>query len=143
MPRKGQRLSEEAKQKIREAMLGKPSWNKGIPMSEKTKERLRASKQGKSIHTEKSIAAIKKSLMGNKYAMKERVTYRSLHAWLRANKPNPGHCECCGSTGKLEIASINRHNYSRNLDDYMYLCVKCHRNLDGSKFNLPQYGGIV
>jgi len=64
------------------------------------------------------------------------VKYSGLHMWLRRNKPKPDACEKCGATGRLEIANLKKHNYSRCLDDYMYLCVKCHRDLDGSVVNL-------
>lgn len=47
MPPKGQKLSEEAWQKIRESRLGKSSWNKGIPFSEESKEKMRKAKLGK------------------------------------------------------------------------------------------------
>ena len=40
MPKKGERLSEEAKKKISESRLGKPSWNKGLHLSEDHKQKL-------------------------------------------------------------------------------------------------------
>jgi hypothetical protein len=40
MPPKGSKLSDEAKQKIRESRLGKPSWNKGLHLTEEHKEKL-------------------------------------------------------------------------------------------------------
>jgi hypothetical protein len=41
MPKKGEKLSEEAKKKISESRVGKPSWNKGLHLSEDHKQKLR------------------------------------------------------------------------------------------------------
>ena len=38
----GKHHTEEAKERNRQAHLGKPSWNKGVPCSEATKAKLRA-----------------------------------------------------------------------------------------------------
>lgn len=42
----GHTVSEEARKRIGDAHKGKPSWNKGIPMSEETKRKLSESKKG-------------------------------------------------------------------------------------------------
>lgn len=108
-------------------------------MPEAQRLKIIASKLGKPPSVECQLAAARANV-GNKHNFKgDSVKYRGLHAWLVNNKQKPETCENCGASGRLEIANINGHKYTRNLSDYMYLCVKCHRDLDGAKYNLPQY----
>jgi len=63
----------------------------------------------------------------------DKVKYRALHAWIKRNKPKPRFCEKCGKkTKKLELANISG-KYKRDIQDYNWLCINCHRQLDGDK----------
>lgn len=53
-PFHGKHHTEEAKEKNRQAHLGKPSWNKGVPCSEATKAKLR--EKALARHAEKRVA---------------------------------------------------------------------------------------
>ena len=59
------------------------------------------------------------------------VGYQALHTWVRKHKGTPQKCEHCGRTDKkkYEWANID-HSYKRNLDDWIRLCTKCHREYD-------------
>jgi hypothetical protein len=63
----------------------------------------------------------------------EKAGYTSIHAWVRKYKGKPSYCEKCGKA-KTTFASIQwaniDHQYRRVLDDYIALCVKCHREYD-------------
>lgn len=61
----------------------------------------------------------------------DKVSYSSLHAWVRQHKGIPQKCEHCGTTKprKYEWASID-HKYLRDLDNWVRLCTKCHRQMD-------------
>jgi hypothetical protein len=63
---------------------------------------------------------------------KEVVTYYSIHAWLRRNKPrsDPFICEECGCTGRLDLCNISGNLYSKNFDDYKWMCRSCHLRRD-------------
>lgn len=52
MPKKGESLSEEARKKISESRIGKPSWNKGLHFSEESKQKMREAKLGKTMSDE-------------------------------------------------------------------------------------------
>ena len=60
--------------------------------------------------------------------------YLAIHTWLRRHKPKPEKCEICNINLSKEIANIVdarfTGNYTRNLSDYIWSCVSCHRKLD-------------
>ena len=55
--------------------------------------------------------------------------YGAIHKWVRNHKPTPLLCEKCGLARKLELSNRD-HEYRRNLDDYEWLCDKCHYDYD-------------
>ena len=56
----------------------------------------------------------------------DEVQYVGLHAWINRWKTKPIACEMCGIvTEKLDAANID-HKYRRVLEDYIYLCRRCH-----------------
>ena len=61
------------------------------------------------------------------------VGYRALHLWVERNLGKPENCIHCGITG-LTGHLINWANksgeYKRDLEDWLRLCVKCHREFD-------------
>ena len=66
---------------------------------------------------------------GNGMWAGDEVKYGSLHDWARNNKPKPEFCEVCGKKKPLDLASIG-HTYSRNLDEWRWLCRGCHMKVD-------------
>lgn len=63
----------------------------------------------------------------------ENVSYEAAHQWVRRWKGKPTHCEQCGApkTTPWSIQWANKdHKYRRVLDDYIALCMKCHREWD-------------
>ena len=64
------------------------------------------------------------------------VGYIALHNWVRQHKPEPKLCECCHKTKPHDVANISG-KYERNVDDFEWLCRKCHMIKDGRlvKFN--------
>lgn len=67
---------------------------------------------------------------------KEEPSYGSLHDWVRRHKKKTGFCTFCGKKGIIKgheygthFANIS-HEYKRDLDDYVELCMSCHRKYD-------------
>jgi hypothetical protein len=87
-----------------------------------------------------------KSHVGDKhYAWKgDNVGYYPLHAWIRKNKPKDNFCNNCGKNKPLEAANISG-KYKRDINDYKWLCRKCHMNSDNRISNLIQgmHPGII
>ena len=114
------------------SMIGKPSWNKGIPHSEETKKKI-----GKATIGRKSWNKGEKCLetSGEKNGLwkGDDVGKGALHSWIVRQRGNPTKCEHCGKDGLTghQIHWANKyHFYERNLDDWIRLCCKCHRKYD-------------
>jgi len=54
--------------------------------------------------------------------------YTAKHIWVYGIKGKPIICEHCGNQAK-HWANID-HKYKRNINDYLSLCVSCHRKYD-------------
>lgn len=57
------------------------------------------------------------------------VGYLGLHAWINRQLGKPKVCEHCGAAKNLHWANVD-HTYRRNLDDWISLCVSCHKKYD-------------
>ena len=68
--------------------------------------------------------------------LKTNVSYESLHRWVIRWRGNPPVCEHCGKigikqSGRWTIQWANKSkNYFRDLNDWIGLCVSCHRKFD-------------
>lgn len=60
--------------------------------------------------------------------------YFAMHKWVSKWKGCPSVCEVCGTTTakRYEWANVD-HTYKRILEDYIRMCVKCHRNYDKNR----------
>jgi hypothetical protein len=56
------------------------------------------------------------------------------HTWLLGHATKTGKCQKCGHAGSTEWSFLHHGRpYTRNLVDYLELCVKCHRRRDTSR----------
>lgn len=67
------------------------------------------------------------------------VGYHAVHDWIAKNKEKPKECLHCGkkpgfdSIGRNKIHWANvSGEYKRDLNDFIPLCIKCHRDYDGT-----------
>jgi hypothetical protein len=63
----------------------------------------------------------------------------ALHIWVRHRLPEPEGCERCGRKAKLDLANISQE-YKQDLDDWEYLCRRCHITGDGRIARLIKMG---
>jgi len=113
----GRQLSAESRAKIGMAHLGN-KWGVGHHPSEELKKRW----------SEQRLGNKSSSWKGDK------VGYSQLHKWIRKYKGRPLWCSFCGSTMKIQWANIN-HDYKRDLDGWMALCISCHIKYDERERN--------
>lgn len=138
----GKKHTEETKKKMSEDRKGRvswnkgtigimKSWNKGIPCPEDTKEMIRKTSSGKhySPNTE-----FKKGQTGSICVnwKGDKVGYFGVHHWVEKQKGKPKICEHCGAIRKDKRFhwANKKHDYKRNLDDYISLCASCHKKYD-------------
>lgn len=57
------------------------------------------------------------------------VGRESLHAWIKRRKPKPEFCERCGKKEPKELSN-NSGKYKRDINDFEWLCISCHRKKD-------------
>lgn len=69
------------------------------------------------------------------------VGYGSLHEWIKTYKPKSKLCECCGKKSPFDLANISQ-TYKRDIDDYEWLCRRCHMSKDGRLQKMQEVGGL-
>lgn len=133
---RGRPLSPEHRAKISAAKLGRPlsadgrqrvaesnHRRRGVPHSDETRQRMSAVRRGRFLSGEHP------NWRG------DAVGYSGLHGWVRRHKAKTGVCTECGAavgTSRFrgtEWANVSGR-YLRDLDDFVELCISCHRRRD-------------
>jgi hypothetical protein len=86
----------------------------GIKRSKKTREKCSMAKSGDKNPRYK----------GNE------ASQEVIHKWVIKMKPKPEGCENCGRKRRLTLANLKKHKYTRNPEDYKWLCYSCHKKQD-------------
>ena len=61
---------------------------------------------------------------------KENPGYFAIHCWIKRHKSKPELCDNCGLKKPVEITNISG-KYKRDINDFKWLCRKCHMESDG------------
>lgn len=110
---------------------------KGYKHSEETKNKISRLKIGKKLppftkeHKNKISLKLKAEKNGNWQG--DNVGCAGIHQWVSKRKIKPLLCEFCNKKESYDIANINNHQYTRNINDYKWLCRSCHKKLDNNK----------
>lgn len=122
----GYKMPQSQKNNIRKAMkkVGAP-WMKTDKMRKVMSERFSRYNKGK---IEEDSPSWKGNLVG----------YFGLHSWIRKKLGQPDTCKQCSKSGltshQIHWANIS-HEYKRDINDWIRLCVSCHRRYDQDSFN--------
>lgn len=100
--------------------IGKPSWNKGL-----TKD------------TNKIVKKMSEAKLNEKNPLwkGDNVGVGQLHEWVKRRKPKPKNCLKCEKENAFDLANISG-KYKRDINDFEWLCRKCHMEKDGRMKNL-------
>lgn len=64
----------------------------------------------------------------------DEIKYNSAHLLVAKLKPKPDSCTKCGVIKeRLELANLSGI-YNRDPENYIWLCTKCHRKMDGHSY---------
>jgi len=66
----------------------------------------------------------------------DQVGYSALHRWIRSHKEKTGVCQWCKHKGTTQFANLDG-KYSRDVNDYIELCIPCHKYFDGVSHYVP------
>jgi NUMOD3 motif len=114
---RGRKHSEEAKARIRAGKARNPgSGHTGKHHSAEAREKLRVARK---------LSGIEHPLWKG-----EKVSYTNLHRWVQRHKPRTGTCARCQSSAKRTQWANVDHLYRRVLEDYIEMCVSCHKLYD-------------
>ena len=119
----GMKMSEEFCEMRRRVTQGKNSPNFGKKLSSETKNKIRKSHllKGEDHHCWK----------GNDVGMS------GLHLYVRIRIPKPDFCEECKIVPPLDLANKSG-KYKRDLNDWEWLCRRCHMIKDGRLENFKK-----
>jgi hypothetical protein len=145
--------SEDMRKKISNANRGKPSPNRGKHPSTETRQKLIESHKGKHP-SEATRQKMSEANSGEKHYMfgkhypewrnkkiqneknghwkGDKVGYDALHDWIQKYKPKVDRCEECNEKKRLYAANISGE-YKRDINDFRWLCAKCHTAFDRGK----------
>lgn len=154
MPKKGYKMTEEHKQKLRgprPSLQGEnhPMWGIkgtnnprfGMKHTKKTKKRISKKHKGMKLseETKRKISQTQKRKikeMGHGYNLIGGPTAENhpnwkggcdtfIHRWARENVPRPRKCQICNKKPPALTHNISG-TYKRNINDWEWLCYSCH-----------------
>ena len=100
---------------------------RGKPRPEETRRKISKSSKGRYVGEK-----------GNNWKG-DKVGYVGLHLRVRKYLPKPEFCQICKKNPSQELSNISR-KYIFDLNDWQWLCKKCHRTIDKTyERNLKPY----
>jgi hypothetical protein len=96
-------------------------------------------------HTPLVKEKIRIAHLGDKHPLwkGDNISIYEFHKWIRRNNPEPKFCERCNRKPPYDLAKKEGRKYTRNIDDYEWLCRKCHMIEDGRLEEFIKRGGVM
>ncbi len=129
----GKKHTEESKKKMSESL-------KGRKLSQKTKQKMKIAHTGKKS-TNETKEKLRVLNLGDRNPnwKGDDVGYGGVHNWIKNNLVRPKRCQRCKKVKRLDVANVSG-KYKRRLNDWIWLCRRCHLIIDTRMFrNLKQF----
>lgn len=76
-----------------------------------------------------------------------KAKYGALHIWVKSRVPRPDICPNCNQRPAIDLANIspeyNPKTYTRDLENWEWLCRKCHMTKDGRLSRMYRGGSKI
>ena len=131
----------------------RPAWNKGLKHPKEVLEKLKKAtleryRKGEKFGFQKSHKFYEGGEKGwftterskeekNINWKGDKVGYHALHDWVYSRKGKPKSCAFCNITINLQWANKSGE-YQRETEDWISLCIKCHKAYDKGKNSIKQ-----
>lgn len=125
----GKSHSDETKEKMRLKKLGCVPWNKDKKMTDEYREIMRKAQTGKKNYNSRDEKAW--NWKGDEASL------CAIHIWVKRRKPKTEFCEECKIKTPIDLANISQE-YKRDINDFEWLCRKCHMIKDGRINKIPR-----
>lgn len=96
-------------------------------------------------HSEEAIEKMRKAKLRKKNPnwnniKNEKIADASYHRFIMKRKEKPLQCENCNDYNDVLELSFNHNlkNYTRNIEDYKWLCKSCHMKRDYNDFGVKR-----
>lgn len=63
-------------------------------------------------------------------------SHEAHHQWIYRRLGKAEKCKYCGFEGKCSWANLKKHEYHKDINDYISLCFSCHKKYDLGKLKL-------
>lgn len=134
---RGKKHSEETRKKMCEVRKGKyvgeNHYRYGKHLSDEIRMKISKSRKGKCSGKDHHLfGKINPNFRGEKnpnWVGNDFKTIEGIHYRIRTQLPMPLMCEICGVCSPQELSNKD-HKYSLKLEDWQWLCIRCHRDYD-------------
>jgi hypothetical protein len=114
------------------------------PHSKETKKRMSESHKGKNLkQSTKDKMSKAKTKEKHPRWKGEDAAKITKHIYVAKNKSKPKGCEYCSKERKLSLANMKNHRYTKNPQDYKWLCYSCHKIMDMGWINKKEFSLFI
>jgi hypothetical protein len=135
------KLSEETKRKISISLKGRTPKNYSTLNSEyynkKRSISVKNNENCKKTQFKKNDTRV--TGKNNRLWKGENVCYYALHSWINRQLGKPTICMHCGEKKKRLQWANKSHEYKRDLEDWISLCVRCHKQYDKCRRDIKRF----
>jgi hypothetical protein len=101
------------------------------PVTKETRIKIGLGNKGKKISEQQRMSlSITRMGENNPFWKGDNVGLTGLHRWIKRHKPKTDYCEQCHVKKPFDLANISQ-KYLRDINDFEWLCRKCHMSKDG------------